>query len=394
VNNLKPLHVVQLGKYYPPATGGIETHTQTLCQSLARLGHKVEVVVINHSDESGNDVTFDKWARTSGRDEYDGDVHVIRVGRYANLAKLDMSPRLVPTLNRLAKSRPDVWHLHTPNISMMMAILATPAIRPLVITHHSDIIKQRYLRHIVRPFELSLYRRAALILSDSPTYIDGSDILLRNRARVETLPLGLDLGNLLQASPSSKIAEEKLRRELPGPLWLSVGRLVYYKALEVALEALKHLPGTLGIVGTGPKMADWQKLASEFGVSDRVRWFGRLPDDELQAAYRVATAFWFPSNARSEGFGLVQVEAMASGCPVINTAIPHSGVSWVSQHEQTGLTIPVHDSDALVKASRRLLDEPAFRSKLSNEARRQAVSRFSSDVMGQAAESFYQKVCR
>ena len=85
--------------------------------------------------------------------------------------------------------------------------------------------------------------------------------------------------------------------------------------------------------------------------------------------YLAADAFWFPSNARSEAFGLVQVEAMASGCPVINTAIPHSGVPWVSPHEETGLTVPVDDPAALAAAANRLLTEPGLRDRLGAAGR-------------------------
>ena len=103
-------------------------------------------------------------------------------------------------------------------------------------------------------------------------------------------------------------------------------------------------------------------------LSDRVRWLGRATDDELVGAYLAATALWFPSNARSEGFGLVQVEAMANGCPVINTSIPASGVSWVCRHEQEGLTVPVNDPAAFAAAANRLVSEPDFRARLSAAA--------------------------
>src|SRR6202012_1379106 len=112
-----------------------------------------------------------------------------------------------------------------------------------------------------------------------------------------------------------------------------------YKGLSTAIDALAHVPGHLLIIGTGPLERELRARALERGVADRITWAGHVERDELLGAYRAAAALWFPSNARSEGFGLVQVEAMASGCPVINTAIPHSGVSWVWRHEESGLTI-------------------------------------------------------
>ena len=82
----------------------------------------------------------------------------------------------------------------------------------------------------------------------------------------------------------------------------------------------------------------------------------------------------------------MQVEAMASGCPVINTAIPHSGVPWVSRHEETGLTVPVDDPVAFAAAARRLLEEPGLRDRLAAGARARAISEFQCDAMGESVE--------
>ncbi len=143
------------------------------------------------------------------------------------------------------------------------------------------------------------------------------------------------------------------------PLWLSVGRLVYYKGLATAIDALDSVPGRLMIVGRGPLERELRARAVDRGVAERIEWAGHVDDDALVGAYRAATALWFPSNARSEGFGLVQVEAMASGCPVINTAIPHSGVSWVSLDGESGLTIPLGDP----ALARRRLESAARRTR-------------------------------
>jgi rhamnosyl/mannosyltransferase len=136
----------------------------------------------------------------------------------------------------------------------------------------------------------------------------------------------------------------------------------------------------------------WRQRATEFGLADRVVWHGRASDDELVGTYHAATAMWFPSNARSEGFGLVQVEAMASGCPVLNAAIPHSGVPWVSRHGETGLTLPPNDAPAFAAAARRLLDEPGLRDRLAAEGRRQAAARFDHRTMAERSLAIYRQV--
>lgn len=383
------LRVVHLGKYYPPAAGGIETHTQTLARAQAKLGADVRVVVVNHADASGRDVTFDRLARTPDATDRDGDILVHRAGRLANVAKLDVCPTLPPLLFRVRREfRPHVWHLHAPNVTMMLAVLADRRIRPLVITHHSDIVRQRVLRHVVRPLEHALYRRAARILPTSPPYADGSPTLARFRDRVHPLPLGLDLSPFRKPGVNAREHAARFLAEFTGPLWLSVGRLIYYKGLDVALEALTRVPGSLLVIGTGPVEAAWKQKAEELKLGDRVRWLGRATDDELTGAYLAATALWFPSNARSEGFGLVQVEAMACGCPVVNTAIPASGVSWVCRNESEGLTVPVGDPAAFAAAARRLAEEPRLRDRLSDAARVRA-DEFDWLTMGELSLEVY-----
>ncbi len=386
------MKVIHLGKYYPPSPGGIETHTRTLVQAQAALGADVRVLVVNHAAPDGRDATFDRFTRTPNSVETDGPVRIYRAGRLGCIAKVDVTPRLPTMLRELLRDPPDVWHMHAPNVTMMLAVMANPRLRPLVVTHHSDIVRQRVLKYAVRPLEHAVYRRAARLLSDSPPYIDGSEVLQKFRSKVEALPLGLDLTPFLRPSPAAVDQAERTRKRYPGPVWLTVGRLVYYKALDVALRALKDVPGTLVVMGTGPMEAAWRRLADELGVADRVDWRGRTSDDELVGAYHAATALWFPSNARSEGFGLVQVEAMASGCPVVNTAIPHSGVPWVCPDGVAGLTVPVNDPAAFAAAARRLVDDPALRAGLSAAAREQAVARFDHLVMAEQSLAIYERV--
>ncbi|CAN5170657.1 glycosyltransferase [soil metagenome] len=386
------MKVIQLGKYYPPATGGIETHTQTLCRSLAERGLDVQVVVVNHRDRHEKDVTFQRMARTSTAMDMDGPVKVWRVGRLANVAKLDVTSGLVGLLKQLRRDPPDIWHLHTPNITMMLAMAWLKPLAPLVITHHSDIVRQRVLKHAVRPLEKLIYKRAAVVMPTSAAYASGSDLLAMMPEKVKPLPLGIDLQPYRAPTSEAIGFAEQLRAQHGSPLWLAVGRLIYYKALNVALEALKQVPGKLMIIGSGPMEHEWRKRAEHLGVAERVVWFGRANDEQVRGAYLAATAYWFPSNARAEGFGLVQVEAMAAGCPVINTAIPHSGVSWVSQDNVSGLTVPMNDAPAFAAAANRILTEPGLRERLAEGARRRAAIEFEQALMAERCHAIYDAV--
>jgi rhamnosyl/mannosyltransferase len=217
-------------------------------------------------------------------------------------------------------------------------------------------------------------------------------VLQRLGAKVRALPLGLDLTPFLTPTPEVEESTAQLRARLGHPLWLAVGRLVYYKGLTTAIDALAHVPGRLFIIGTGPMDRELRARAVQRRVADRIEWAGYADRAKLLAAYRAATAFWFPSNARSEGFGLAQVEAMASGCPVINTAIPGSGVPWVSRSGETGLTVPPEDPHAFAAASRRLLDEPGLRDRLGKAAVARALREFDDSLMARRSLETYAAV--
>jgi len=383
------LRICHLAKFYPPATGGIETHVRTLARAQADLGARVQVLCVNHRDRGGRDVTWQAFARTATERESDGPVQVVRLGRRASLARLDLCLELPGLLAGLHRSKVDVLHLHNPNPTMLLALAwARPAV-PYVITHHSDVIKQRLLRWGYSPFEDLVYRRAARVLATSPAYGAGSDLLVRYAAKVEALPLGLDLTAFLQPAPEAQRQAERLRQEHGWPLWLAVSRLVYYKGLHNSVQALASVPGKLLVIGDGPLGEPLREQARRLGVGERIVWQGRASTDELVGAYHAATALWFPSNARSEGFGLVQVEAMVCGCPVINSAIPASGVAWVSRHEETGLTTPVDDAAELARCARRLLEEPGLRQRLADNGRRRALAEFDHRRMAEHSLEIY-----
>lgn len=384
--------VCHLGKYYPPAPGGIETHVQTLARAQAALGAEVRVVCVNHVNRAGRDISWCRHGASETHDEHDGAVRVTRLGRSASFARLDVCTDLPHILQELERDGTEVLHLHTPNPTMTLALAMLRPRIPVVITHHSDIIRQRIIRFALMPFERFVYSRAARIHSTSDAYTAGSSMLQRYVERVESLPLGVDLKAYLKPNVASLAIATQLQAEHGSPLWLAVGRCVYYKNFRVAIEALAHVPGRLLIIGQGPEQEPLQRQARELGVADRVIWWKYASEDELVGAYRAATALWFPSNAKSEAFGIVQVEAMASGCPVINANIPGSGVPWVSLHEETGLTVALNDPHALAKASWRLLSERGLRERLAAGGRQRACDEFDHIVMATRSLNTYRSV--
>jgi glycosyltransferase involved in cell wall biosynthesis len=383
------LRVCHLGKFYPPASGGIETHLQTLARAQTRLGLKVDVLCVNHRNRAGADVTWRALAATPTVDEDDAAVRLVRLGRWASLARFDCCPALWRRLRRLGPADYDLLHVHVPNPTMLLGLfLARPAV-PWVITYHSDVVRQRALLRLQRPIENWVFRRARAVVAGSAAYRRGSSYLARHDAKVTVVPYGIDLEPFVKPAAAALEHAETLRRCHGEPLWLAVGRLVYYKGLDNAVRALGRVPGRLIIVGDGPLRGVLQQLAHAEGVADRIVWYPRLTREELIGAYLAATALWFPSNARSEAFGLVQVEAMACGRPVINSAIPESGVTWVSQDGETGLTVPVDDWRGVAGAATRLWHDRALRERLGRQARERALGEFDADRMAVRMQDVY-----
>jgi glycosyltransferase involved in cell wall biosynthesis len=368
------IRICHLGKYYPPAIGGIETHVRTLALAQADLGAEVIVFCVNHQ------------ARATV-EERDRSVTVTRFGRTASVAKLDLCPDLAPALARVEV---DIVHLHVPNPAMILALLTAKPVAPVVVTYHSDLVRQKFLGTLFRPIEWLVYRRARRILATTPLYPAGSKILRSYVDRLQILPHGIDLSPYLEPSCEDRAESERIRTRFPGPLWLACGRLVYYKGLLNAIRALRLVTGTLVVVGEGPERPRLQEEARRLEVADRVHFLGDIAN--VVPYYLAALALWFPSNARSEAFGLVQIEAMASGCPVLNAAIPHSGVPWVSRHEETGLTVPVDDPAALAAAAQRILAELGLRQRLAEGARARAITEFDHRTMAQRSLDIYRCV--
>ncbi len=384
------LRILHLGKYYPPAPGGIESHVQTLARGQAELGCQVSVLCVNHADRFGNDITHARLRKTVSTWDQDGAVHVERVGRWFGVSRLEVCPSLPWRIGQLT-SKADIVHLHTPNPLMLAGWwLAGNRKVPMVVTHHSDVIKQRLLRYAVAPFEAGVYSQAKRILTTSPEYQGGSAQLKAYLHKTRVLPLAIDLNSFVFRTAVNQGVGSQVEGDLRSPVWLMVGRLTYYKGYHVALEALAKVPGTLVIVGNGPLEAKLKAQAERWGVAERIVWKSHASPKELIALYHAATALWFTSVARSEGFGLVQVEAMAAGCPVINTAIPASGVSWVSQHEVSGLTVPVGDVGAFAAAANRMAGENGLRAKLSQGARNRAENEFDARVMAKRSLEMYE----
>jgi rhamnosyl/mannosyltransferase len=197
---------------------------------------------------------------------------------------------------------------------------------------------------------------------------------------VVTIPFGIELERYQRVDGARRPRVEQALAAFPGPRVLFVGRLVYYKGLDILLEAMSRFDGSLVIVGEGPLESELRLQVAERNLGQRVLFAGRIAEADLPAFYQACDVFVLPSTARTEAFGVVQIEAMAAGLPVVSTNLP-TGVPWVNANGTSGLVVPPADAVALGDALRRLVEDPALRAQLGNGARRRAETMFSRERM-------------
>jgi rhamnosyl/mannosyltransferase len=362
------MRVLHVYKGYPPVVGGIENHLQALAEAQAAAGHEVTVLVTDPSRHT--------TAATVGA------VRVVRAARLATVASTPLSLALVAALARL---RPDVTHLHVPYPVGEAAWLLVGR-RPMVLTYHSDVVRQRLLGRVWAHGLRRVLARADRVLATSPSYVESSPFLRRVRERVVVVPLGIDAGRF---SPRAAAAGEP---EAAPPVLVFVGRLRYYKGLDVLIDALVELPGVcLWVVGSGPMEQAWRARAQARGVAARVRWWGNVPDERLPGLLAAADAFVLPATARSEAFGIALIEAMAAGLPAVTTELG-TGTSWVNQDGVTGIVVPARDAPVLAAGIARLLGDRRGRAAMGRAARARVLAHFTREQMVARVEQVYREV--
>lgn len=365
---MKILHIY---KDYYPVLGGMENHIKLLAESQVKCGCEVTVLVTHPTSKT--------------HIEQINGVRVIKAGRLTTAASTPLSIALPWWL---AHQRPDIAHLHFPYPVGELAQWTLGRAPHVVMTYHSDVVRQKGLLKLYRPLLWQVLRRMDRIVATSPNYIASSPYLSQLQDKCVIIPLGVELDRFLRAMPSQV---QRIRGSYGTPILLFVGKLRYYKGLQYLLEAMPQIPARLLIVGNGPMEAEWRALAETLHIAERVFFLGEVSDEELPAYYHASDLFVLPASERSEAFGTVQIEAMASGLPVVCTELG-TGTSYVNRHGETGLVVPARNPDALIDAICSLLKDEAQRRALGQRAQQRALQEFSLSTMVNRIDQLYEDV--
>jgi glycosyltransferase involved in cell wall biosynthesis len=355
---------------FPLVPGGIERHVSDLASGLSA---EVEVEVVGAARRPWPQ----RWDGGGGPD-------VRAVAEVARVGGVPLAPGLPLAV---ASSRPDVVHHHGPNPAGELALPLRR--RPTVATWHCD---PHRLASAHRAYAVAVARALGTcqrVLVSSERLLQQSQVLGRLVDRspgvVRVVPFGVDLDRFSPA-PASALQPGTDHR----PVVLFVGRLRSYKGLDVLIRAVRGVDATLVVAGDGPERQRVASLGAEL-LGRRIRLLGAVPDGHLPGLYRSAHVVCLPSTSGAEAFGIVLLEAMACGVPVISTEVG-TGTSVVNRDGQTGLVVPPDDPGALAAALRRVLEGPSQAAAMGRAGREHVVRNHDLRTMVAAVLAIYREI--
>lgn len=370
------VHVVQTPVRFPPAVGGVESYVHDISVELVDRGHDVTVVCAD---------------TTGGPADIDG-IEVRRLMTPFAVANTDVTPQLPATLSRVAR-RADVIHTHlpTPWCADVSAAVGQVTDTPTVLTYHNDIVGDgcaapvaALYNHLVLPVTLSFVDR---ILLTRAGYAESSPQLAPHHPTT-VVRNGVDTDHFHPLTDETP--PPGFDKDCPTAFFLSVLDGHHrYKGLETLLAALEHTDNPVHLVvgGDGEARTRYERFARERGVAEQTTFVGYVPEESLPAAYGAADIFVLPSTDRDrEGFGLVLLEALACGTPVVTT--PVVGVADAVCETGCGVVVTPGDPKRLAAGITALLDDDA--NAMGTAGRRLCVERYDwSDSVDQLVDSYW-----
>jgi glycosyltransferase involved in cell wall biosynthesis len=319
-------------------------------------------------------------------------IPVEAVASLGTLFSTPLAPNYIPMFVRRVRSIDIVIH-HAPfPLNDVAILLGLPSDVALIVYWHADIIGYPLLKRLVAPLIRRVLTRADRIVVSGQPMIDNSEFLRPHAEKCAILPYGMDLDYWRTLDAGERSAADEIRLRQPRHV-VAIGRLVGYKGYDILIRAMQTIDGHATIIGEGPLLAELQQLAVELRVSDRIRFAGRLTRSEIKQIFYSAQVFAFPSVTEAEAFGIVQIEAMAAGLPIVNTNLATT-VPLVARHELEALTVPPNNPQALSQALNRILDEPALAERLGAAGRERALNEFDQPVFWARMAETYEAAAR
>ena len=349
------IKITQVTRYAYPHIGGIEAVISQINDSLPNDEFDKEVLCCSNTEKSS----------------VENGVKYNRCKFLFEFASNTISPEFIW---KLSKVDTDILHYHMPFIFAVIAhFLARPKYKKLYISYISDIVGYD---KFMKPF-WGIYKnflnQADKIHILAPNMVESSKLLNQYKEKCVVIPQGIsikcDFNELKVQEIKNKYNDKKII--------FSLGRLVKYKGFIYGIKAMKYVDNAVYLIGgTGPLKKELQHYIQENNLEEKVFLLGHIPNEELNNYYKACDIYLFPSIMQSEAFGIVQLEAMKFGKPVINTNLG-TGVNYVSIGGKTGLTVEPDNIEELSDAINSLLIDDDLRKIYGTNARKRVEQYFN-----------------
>ncbi|MCG9750332.1 glycosyltransferase [Vibrio brasiliensis] len=360
----KILHVYRT--CYPETQGGIEQVIKNLSKGLLELGQNVRILALSDEDKVVN---------------YQG-VEIVFFKRTfsikSNCFSVSMLKNIKPHFDWA-----DVINFHYPWPSGDMFTPLIDKDKPIAVTYHSDIVRQKLLKSVYSPLEKYFLKRVDAIVPTSRNYLDSSTTLTSYKKKCSVVPLGVDFE---EYNTVDNDIRESMKEKVGSDFFLFVGVLRYYKGLQYLLEAAKISNCPVVIAGKGPEEKRLKEYAKLHQLSN-VHFLGFVSEEEKNALLSLCKCFVFPSFVRTEAFGVSLVEALYHSRPIISCDIS-TGTSFVNEHNLTGYVVTPADSQALATAMIKMNEDKRYLEFAAN-AKTRAESLFSYQKMAASYLDIY-----
>lgn len=358
--------------FAPDSFGGAQSVIRDIARGTEPFGVETQVLSLSRNPD-GNSVHVDGvWAR--------------KARLHLELASTGLSLSVLSVFNDMARDA-DLIHYHFPWPMMDVIHFLSRTDKPTVVTYHSDIVKQRWLKAAYGPLMHRFLDSVEGIIATSPNYLETSRVLTRHRDKVTVIPIGT--GDIARRElPEDKRAY--WRAKLGPRFFVFVGALRYYKGLDFLIEAAAETGYPVAIIGAGRRFGQLARTISARKL-DNVHLLGEVSEDEKALLLDMAYGFVFPSHLRSEAFGVALLEAAASRLPLITCEIG-TGTSYVNRAGETGLVVAPADPMTLAAAMRKLWADPVAARRMGDNARRRYEAMFTARQMGAAHAALYARL--
>lgn len=357
------MKILQLGKFYP-IKGGVEKVMYDLLIGLSQRSITCDMLCASSEILStNNQITPNKFSE------------IFIEPSINEIAKTKISPALISKLRKIC-SNYDIIHLHHPDPMSALALFLSGYRGKVILHWHSDILAQKVLLRFYKPLQTWILKRADLILTTSPNYLEQSKYLTKYKKKSDILPIGIsDISKDYNVGKSEHIKQQYKDKKII----FSLGRLVTYKGFEYLINAAEYLPEDYVILigGEGPLKQHLQDIINQKQLNSKVCLLGYLDDVDVFSYYKACDLYCLSSIEKTEAFAIVQIEAMSFSKPIVATEIFGSGVSWVNKNGYSGINVPPKNSQKLSLAIIEILQNKDRYDKYCNNARQRYLEFFN-----------------